>query len=396
MFSLVVTYQQPRIDYYLKQLQDAFADGHVQELPNQDDNVKLTEAWLQKVPRMNWLRWIDDGGNEFDIRLGSRLEGETQSQAAITGSSLENLNEEIEALFNNIHRLCPLGSLSSTADKPDDAQNSLLKAIMETSFDIFGSVRRHAVLKANLRDRFEYTPQSVKRQKAVTVELKFLRRIYLGVSTFVEAAGKMPMFQSIEMVPVTITRSQNKRVEALGSPVEALHSLGVKTIGKGWTEYLHAKAIKTTFQRLTQQKRHVHAEIQALQHHDECHTGADEGYTVQPYIGCSKRCCLLCYCLVLVHGGFNVRGTHETVISRWMLPKDTQPTILRSKFDSASEKVFNIVLTILENLFREPHSRAHAEQLAQSSAALSTARTVLDRELGQMERSQFHWRYVAA
>lgn len=276
-----------------------------------------------------------------------------------------------------------------------DSQESLLKELMAATLGLWKSVRHQSAIKTRLRNQFQNARQWLKRQNAVITALKFLSRVYLGVVTFIEAAEKMSMFQSIECVPVTVPPVQSEHGPSPETPLEAIEGLGIRVTGDGWIDYLQRQATKGNFHRLREQKRHMHAELQVLYNHDVFYTPTNGVFYVHPYIGCSKRCCLLCYCFILAHGGFKLRGTHETIMHRWELPTVSSAADSYAKFRSAIEHLFHIVIAILRNLLQKSYPPTHIELLAQSSAALSTAQTVLDQELSQMEKPQLNIRYIA-
>ena len=90
-----------------------------------------------------------------------------------------------------------------------------------------------------------------------------------------------------------------------------------------WTSYLNQQS--TRFARMVKERRrkhHFHAEIHVLLGRDVL-LSQDERKQTHPYIGCSRRCCWLCYAFVLLHGGFETRGTHGTIMHRWDILTNT-------------------------------------------------------------------------
>jgi OTT_1508-like deaminase len=387
MFVLVLDYQRPRIIHYLKMLQDAFAADKGPKRPLHHKEVMLSETWLQKRPRAGVRTWVDDHGNEFKIPIRSSAEVGVESEAAVTNDSFKDINDEVGTIFGYIHVLGGSGIATRANTRFTDSDQSLLKKLMAATFDLWKSVRHQSAIKARLRSQLGASPEGLKRQKAVIKALKFLCRIYLSAVTFIDAAENIPVFRSVEWVAVKVPPLQSQRSSPRDTPMEMIKSLGLGVVGDGWVHHLQRQASKDNFQQLRKQKRFMHAECQVLYHHDAFYTPMSEAFYVHPYIGCSRLCCLFCYCFILVHGGFKIRGTHETVMHRWTLPADFPTTDSHAKFRSTSQHLFNILATILRDSFEKSYPLTHIELLAQSSAALSTAQTVLDREMGQMEKS---------
>ena len=70
------------------------------------------------------------------------------------------------------------------------------------------------------------------------------------------------------------------------------------------------------FEILQKQKAYVHAEIQLLHH-----AVKDRLKDIFPYIGASKRSCFLCASFIKANGGFEIRGTHGHLYSKWYVPQ---------------------------------------------------------------------------
>lgn len=93
LFSLLLDYQRPRIHHYLKKLQDAFAADKGPKLPPDSNQAKLSETSLQKLYSVRSCTWVDDNGNEFKIPINSSTGVNAESEAAVTGDSLRNIND---------------------------------------------------------------------------------------------------------------------------------------------------------------------------------------------------------------------------------------------------------------------------------------------------------------
>jgi hypothetical protein len=115
LFALVLGYQVPRINHYLKRLYDTFAADKGPKLPPHLNQAKLSETWLQKLHSVRSRTWVDDNGNEFKIPILSSTEVDTESEATIISDSLRNINDEVGAIFDKIDRLCHLNVANDAA-----------------------------------------------------------------------------------------------------------------------------------------------------------------------------------------------------------------------------------------------------------------------------------------
>jgi hypothetical protein len=393
LFALVLHYQQPRIKHYLKKLQKAFTISRDSEHPAHSNRAKLSADSLRELPTVKNLSWIDDKGNDFKIPASSSTtKVNAESETAMTGGSWEIIHAEVSVMFDKVNELCQLNQIGDAAVRFTDSQASLLKELMSTALTVWKSVRHRSAIKTRLQTHFRNVKQGLKRQNTVITALKFLSRVYLSVVTFIDAAEKTPMFRSIECVPIKVPPQQFYYDPSPGTPMEVLKRLRIRVTGDGWVRYLQQRTTKVNFLRLRKQKPHMHCELQILHEYDAFYRSRDDASYVHPYIGCSKRCCLLCYCFILAHGEFKVRGTHETVTHRWQLPTIFPSADAQAKFRTATEHLYRTVVGILQSLFQKCYPLIPLELLAQSSAALSTARTVSDQESGQMENSPLNIR----
>ena len=393
LYDLILEYQRPRIDYYLKQLRDASSAKQESKAPLHARKATLSDLWLRQIPHARSRTWTDDLGNEFKIINDSLDRADAASEAAASGDSLENIKHDIDGILDKVNFLCEAKSADSTADTNSKALMDLMAATVEFT----RSVRHRTALRSRLAKEFDGIKEGVKWRKVSFTVLMFLSRTHRAVCTFIESAEAMPGFQSIEWDP--IERDPIERPKQLAGrsrsdelPLDALKHLGIEITDNGWKSYLREHRVCNELQSLKKAKRNVHAEVQLLQHHDIIHQNEDEAFSVHPYIGCSRRCCLLCYCFVRAFGGFRVRGTHETTMHRWALPESSLHAGRQSRFQSATARCLEILVRSLQDIFCKPFPLAHTQLLAQSSAALSTAKTVLDREVNEMEKSQLNTR----
>lgn len=393
MFDLVLKYQQPRISYYVEKLRHAFRFEKPAKQLGLDQRPVLSDVWLQRLPNARCRTWTDDSGNEFEFLARSPDELDNNSQVALSAQSLRNVEDKVGTILSMVDRLSTIDVKMAN----DPRQEAILKELLPSLFAVWRSARFQASMKAQLHTRFQQSQHPQKRQSEGMMALKFLCRCYYTVVTFIQAAETMQIFQNVEWIPVSVppkpskvARSKAARLE--GTPVEAAKILGLPLRGAGWIDHLDKQTAKTAFKKLRGETRHVHAEIQMLLYHNSFDMTLDEQGKVHPYIGCSKRCCLFCWLFIRIHGAFHVRGSHETIVHRWEIPMASLTEPATSKFQLISEDLFNIVKIILQDMFDQSFPLGYPKLLAQSSAALSTTQTILDREKAEMERSQLKMR----
>ncbi len=302
----------------------------------------------------------------------------------------------MKAFFDKASSLYHETSADAATTPWTDAQVTTLRELLITTFNVWKSIRHRSTVKSRLQTRLHNVHQSLKRRNTITMAITFLSRTYLSVKTFIEAAETLSIFQSIECIPVKVTHPPTEPKSTARKPDSgASETRGCTVSGNGWAHYFQSQTTIDTFRIDSGRKSAtcmpsfsycitIMLSIHPMTRQPMC----------TPYIGCSKRCCLLCYCFISAHGRFRVRGTHETIIHKWTLPALTPEMGPNADFQSATQNMYQILMVILQNLFEKPYSLRAIEALAQSSAALSTARTVCDQEVGQMEKSELSMRYV--
>ncbi|MAD85003.1 MAG: hypothetical protein CL912_18750 [Deltaproteobacteria bacterium] len=319
MFDLILEYQYPRITYYLDKLRRALAPEATTTPKTQEKRleVALTEEWLQKLSIDHTRSWIDDNANEFQFSHVSDGEADEISRAALSAQSLEKVDEEVDKIFKLVDQICSLGE-----DEGGSLTREILNKLLPSLYSVWRSPRYQASIKARLHARFQHVSNTERRKNEVITALKFLCRVYYSVDVFLQAAQSVPIFKSVECIPVppqtrTLFKALSSTVRAQLSPLDVARSLGLYVRGTRWLHHLESKASKNRSRQMQGDKRHVHAEIQLLCYQMRYFKTEYQKGCVSPYIGCSKLCCLLCWLLLRVHGGYHVRGTHETIMHRW-------------------------------------------------------------------------------
>jgi hypothetical protein len=391
MLDLILKYQQPRITYYVNKLRNAFKFADATTCATQDQRPRLSEEWVQKLPALHTRSWIDDNENEFQFSGEFLNEADNISRAALSAQSLKEINRETDIVFELLDQI--------SLDESEDGRASLLKQLLPSLFSIWRSPRFQASIKSRLCTRFQNFPNSEKRQNEAFTALKFLCRVYYSFDTFIQAAESIIIFKSVEIIAVplrsaTPKKAAHKLVREEATPLEIANNLGLYVRGVGWLQHLESRATKNKFRKFRGERHHVHAEIQLLSYQSQFFNPRQENEHVHHYIGCSKLCCLLCWLLLRAHGAFQVRGTHETIMHRWEIPGVLLTNAHTAEYKPVLQDFLCFIKRLLQTLFDLPYPLRHPNLLAQSSAALSTTQTVLDREKAQMEKPELNMRLV--
>jgi hypothetical protein len=199
MLDMILKYQRPRITYYLNKLRKALRFEEPTTCTTQDRRPRLSDEWLQKLPVLHTRNWIDDNENEFQFSGASLDEDENISRAALSAQSLKNINDEVDSIFKLVDQV-------SSLDENEDGHlgRAILKQLLPSLFSVWRSPRFQASIKARLRARFQDSQNSEKRQNEAVTALKFLCRVYYSVDTFIQAAESMPIFKSVECIPIPL------------------------------------------------------------------------------------------------------------------------------------------------------------------------------------------------
>ncbi|TVY35196.1 hypothetical protein LSUB1_G005388 [Lachnellula subtilissima] len=255
MLDIILKYQRPRITYYLNKLRKALRVEQPAQSTTQDKRPRLSDEWLRRLPVLHTRSWIDDNENEFQFSVGSLDEAENISRAALSAQSLKNIKNEVDRIFRLIDQV---SSLDETED--DHLSRAILKQLLPLLFSVWRSPRFQASIKSRLHARFEHLQHSEKRQNEAFTALKFLCRVYYSVDVFIQAAQSMPIFKSVECIPVPLqpafpTKATPKPVRAQETPLETAESLGLYVHGIGWLHHLEKIAIKNSFRKLRGEKQ---------------------------------------------------------------------------------------------------------------------------------------------
>ena len=364
---------------YCKWLKHAFQSIETTAIHLRKEQATLEEIQVKSIPLLKTRTWMDDNGYEFEIPINPLVQVDEISEAVLTGESFKDYDIAISNLFENIDKLC--------VETCKEIQEVLLKQLMSSMFDLWKGGRTRSAVQSYLQQHFG---ESHKQKKEAEKALLFLCKIYHGARKFIDAAERLRIFKSIQCIPVFYQASSpnNNTRSKTRTPLEVAKFMGLTVQGPDWLKYLNQEGASfANIRKERHKQQNFHAEIQMLYHYDLL--SPNERKHTHPYIGCSRRCCLLCYFFILLYGGFSVRGTHETLIHRWEIPKGSPARNARpvAKIQFATEQLLGILGDILRGLFKTLRTSNHRELLAQSSDALSSAQFMLEKESAQLERS---------
>jgi hypothetical protein len=404
MFSVVADHQRPRIEFYFKSLKEALQSSVHQQIPHHGPDLPLITENVQAIPSLDCRDWEDNNGLSFTIPLSlpSRVNIEdkttsAKSDTAHTGETLGGIQARISEIFEDLRRQCE----SNFTHKQESAP---MRDIMVRTFDLWREPRSRFMFKAAMKRYFT-------RLKDRNI-LLFLARIPYAAHTFVQIAKCYEPFRSIEIVPVSpqtqngshkskVRQSKKQPIavkEDNQSPIIVARALGIH-VHPDWEGYFVQKASR--FHEIQENKRkkdHIHAEIQLITYFEHSMLAEDREMS-QRYIGCSRRCCLLCYQLVCGHGYFSVRGTHGTLIYRWNLPNPllVDKDGLSKHLCLALDKLFLNLKAHLQELLTRPKKKSrdsHCELRAQSSHGLSTMGAIGEQQPEYQNSAYRSFQYV--
>lgn len=375
-------HQRQRISTYHTWLAEAFETRRTALSLRKGEYRTLNHSALALCSAKEPRQWTDDKGNEYEFKITSPSEcnDDKVSEAVLTGDTLSGVDETVQTLFEKVEKVCH----GST-----DSHETLLKEVIRTSFELWKEARTQSAMRAYLNC---YFGDDGRARKNALNALLCLCRIHHCVSTFVAAAEDLEISDSFDYVRVPPPSASHLSAPPYSkerSPISAATRLGLTVSGDIWSTYFVREASR--FGKLVVEHRrkcHFHAEIQTVAYYIQ-HSTTHEKTTVHPYIGCSRRCCSLCYLFIMSYGGFRVRGSHETILHRWNLPIDLvySQSQRSPQLHSAAVGLLLRLKQILQQLLKGTRPPSPRQLLAQSSAALSSALIEAEQESARLERS---------
>jgi hypothetical protein len=320
-------------------------------------------------------KWTDPNGLEYDIPYRPNLDNFQRTRCAQSGESLEQIAENARKLFEEVRELSRLGG----------AERLLrFESLLETAHQFQLDVRGRASIQACF-DRHFLDSKGPRVARTSRRALLFMCRVYRSVLTFIKAAEKLSSFRSVAFRPIDLPRVQSKvpgrSFSSLTQYVVA--ELHITEIASDMRHLLSREKKKEEFNSLRKERRIVHAEIQTVFEYLKRASLRKQETKVHSYIGCSRLCCVLCFCFVQFHGQFRVRGCHRTVYHRWETPRSFSSSADAMAFQNAMQKTFQftkqILVAVLKGTIQSSDGLLH-----ESTIACSTAETVSSSSLSEM------------
>lgn len=152
----------------------------------------------------------------------------------------------------------------------------------------------------------------------------FLARTNSFFTTFIEFRQKFGRFRQVRVVGLKDMQAK-KKAEPASSFDNALKSFGLQpnsSVAKKYFGTPNLKELRKRFNVIQLQPLYSHVEIQLI-----CYLMRERlSERTIPYIGCSKRSCLICWnFLKHLPGAFRTRGCHGKLYNRWTVPKISNP-----------------------------------------------------------------------
>ncbi|OAL43046.1 hypothetical protein IQ07DRAFT_606215 [Pyrenochaeta sp. DS3sAY3a] len=197
-------------------------------------------------------------------------------------------------------------------------------------------VEFYTKLKANL------APHKLRR---IVEEMAHIERPFRGASTFFHLAQQCPGFRKV-------------RITLLGS----LPARKVKKWPLPKEEFSAAPHVEQKFSHQVKKSKNVHAEMVLM-----AYLLGSRGLSSQifPYLGVSKKTCLLCGHLLREMNFFETRGNHGKCYSQW-----TFPQALRTNPEVA-ERLQSAIQRLKDNLWDEATSRDVPFRNAEKESAMA-------------------------
>ena len=240
-----------------------------------------------------------------------------------------------------------------------------LASVVELSYRVAKSYQKSPT-------SLDYSGGGLNREKFLRL-MRFVGRVRTCYHTFLEAAGRFPSFQQIDLifdVPL-----------ATASRVPASLKIPFPKDIEGFPEAskMNSKKIadiRSRYDDLCDKKLHVHAEIGFL-----FRLLTEEGNLsrIFPYIGISKLSCFLCHHMLIGVGIFQSRGSHGVLETQWTLPRSFELNphyreIISSSFLKLQTRITEDSRSFrMTRLNRKPQSEAVVSDCISLSAKVELA-----------------------
>lgn len=258
---------------------------------------------------------------------------------------------------------------------------SLAGSIVKSANDLARAVDIKACLGRSIRQgRIESTLEL----------LRFLGRLRLAYDTILDAAKRFASFSQVTIIFVETPIVSNPRAsleQAMGV-IDACYKTGGMRLPSWITERVpHSKFKK--FEVALGQPLHVHAEVQML----FFLLHADRGdLQPLPYLGVSKKTCLLCGYFLENFPRFGARRNHGKIYPNWTLPRQAR---LQKEYPTCMNAAIRSLMVSTASLALD-RDQSKLNMVKESDAAPSTSsgmNPTTDSAVDHLRR-QYHERFA--
>jgi hypothetical protein len=383
MFKDVLAFARPRLAYHVKILKKEFN----REVRMPSDNLSDLGRYVTTQRAFSVeKKWEDSTWKSFDFQsapyrvgqAGIMADHETANDKE-RPESHHQIEQEARHIFDSVMRFCN----PTTPDSEKDI-GELIKSTYKFQID----PRSRAAFNSYFNQHFKFESGSALRARRA---LLFMCRFYSAVSTFIEAARRIPSFRKVSFVLVKplgiVPGSQNGTSRR--TVINALTALGISGLQTMTREYFPGaedaeSAINLRFNDIRQKLLHVHAEIQLINDFESRRAESINERRVHPYIGGSKLCCYLCHCFLRHHGFFQYRGCHWKLYPQWIVPGSFISDNAAQTFQECLRRVYVDIVTQIKLILAGKRLPSKECMKPESTIDLSSVATVSSRDSLEM------------
>lgn len=261
-----------------------------------------------------------------------------------------------------------------------------LAEVIKSAFILQTDVRSRTFLQCCFVGHFGLDFAAASRARRA---LLFMCRFHAAVSTFTEAASRLPSFRSmsfkfVERFPEVLPMEDARKPKAVRDVLAGLNTRSTEALTlklfKGIGKTM-AKADED-FNKARQQPCHVHAEIQLVDNFEN--RREETGWRVHTYIGGSKLCCFLCESFLRHHGFFQYRGSHWKIYHLWHVPKAFKTSKTALVFENSLRLLYREVVEHIRSIMRGEAQASKDPLRPESTVDLSSAATVSTQDMAEM------------
>lgn len=379
MFRDVLNYARPRLMYYVKMLKKEF-NREVRKPSDHPSDLEKYVTTQRALPVEK--RWKDSAWKTFNFpsapyqvgQVGIMADNETSSKKE-RPESHHQIEQEARHIFETVFAFCKLTTTDFVETLGD-----LIKSTYKFQMDL----RSRVVFNNYFDQHFRFESGSASRARRA---LLFMCRFYSAVSTFTEAAQRIPSFRQISFVLLNpFSRiSRSPCATSRSTVANALTSLSVSQLRNMTRKHFPGaedaeSAINLRFNDIRKRALHVHAEIQLINDFESRRAESTDERRVHPYIGGSKLCCYLCHCFLHHHGFFQYRGCHQKLYPQWTIPEFFISDATAQTFQECLGRVYEDIISQTTSILTGERLSSKQCMKPESTVDVSSAATVSSKD----------------